>query len=232
MKTLQKVHTSKVSSLSHIYQIIKTSQNLHPDEIAVASYSGLSFIKVHRKDGSTESNDEIDLYVATEKYLDGEFVNKVCEYAPDKLIAAIWDSDRYCVIDRKSKAHTHSIAHPRGDFKCWGLKLIPNIVDSQFEGSDTHMVAGLSYLLMSRDNHGLTLIDIKNRKCFQISILNSKIGKNLYGHGDILDIEIADAKDETTVDPATLRAPDLENYDHMSSNPLSKSRTEFGRSSR
>ena len=109
MRTLQKVHTSKVNSLSHIYQIIKTSQNLHPNEIAIASYSGLSFIKVERKDVMTESNDEIDLYVANEKYLDGEFVNKVCEYAPDKLIAAIWDSDRYCIIDRKSKAHTHSI---------------------------------------------------------------------------------------------------------------------------
>ena len=94
------------------------------------------------------------------------------------------------------------------------------------------MVAGLSYLLMSRDNHGLTLIDIKNRKCFQISILNSKIGKNLYGHGDILDIEIADVKDVTSVDPATLKAPDFDNYDSMSSNPLSKSRAEFGTSSR
>ena len=84
------------------------------------------------------------------------------------------------------------------------------------------MVAGFSYLLMSRDNHGLTLIDIKNRKCFQIYILKSKIGKNLYGHGDILDIEIADTKDETFIDLATLRAPDLENYYHMSSIPLSK----------
>lgn len=65
-----------------------------------------------------------------------------------------------------------------------------------------------------------------------MSILNSKIGKNLYGHGDILDIEIADTKDTTVVDPATLRAPDFDNYDSMSSNPLSKSRTEFGKSSR
>lgn len=108
MKTLLKVHTSKVNQLSHIYQIIKTSQNLHPNEIAIASYSGLSFIKVERKDGAT-SSDEIDLYVANEKYLDGEFVNKVCEYAPDKIIAAVWDSDRYAIIDRKSKTHTHSI---------------------------------------------------------------------------------------------------------------------------
>ena len=70
---------------------------MHPDEIAVTFYSGLSFIKIHRKDGSTESNDDIELYVATEKYLDCEFVNKVCEYALDKIIAAIWDCDRYYV---------------------------------------------------------------------------------------------------------------------------------------
>ena len=56
--------------------------------------------------------------------------------------------------------------------RCWGMAKI-----SDFEINKRPFV-------ISRDNTGIILIDVKNFKTYKLS--NSPITVNLFGHGDIL----------------------------------------------
>jgi hypothetical protein len=62
--------------------------------------------------------------------------------------------------------------------RCWGLEKMP----------------GFDYVknpfVMSRDNTGLILIDVRN--CVAYTFCSSPIRANLYGHGDILRVVNAD----------------------------------------
>lgn len=66
-------------------------QTKRTNEIAVGAYNGLFFIRMDKT-----NFDELSTFVLDdEKYLQGEFVNKVLEYSKDMLICTIWDTKKY-----------------------------------------------------------------------------------------------------------------------------------------
>ena len=76
-----KVTSSQKLDVSHIYQLYQTSKK---NEIAIASYNGLLFVKIQNdiNEPSIIQNKITygDKHEDTEKYFQGEFVNKILEY--------------------------------------------------------------------------------------------------------------------------------------------------------
>ena len=132
-------------------------------EICVASYAGLWFLRANG----------LDISLQGERYLKGQFVNKFYEFEQNKFIACVWDTQEYNIIDRNQQSIIKTIKHPLGEFRCWGLTVFPRIKN----------------LMISRDNLGLWIIDLKNAKSYCLSKDLELMKHNLFGHGSILEVE-------------------------------------------
>ena len=99
------------------------------NEIAIASYSGLWFLDIQ------------SLKLKKERYLDGNFVNKMIELTNKTMVVSVWDTNSFYLIDRQ-KRQMVTIKHPCGEFRCWGIKKIDQNT------------------LVVRDNFGLILVNI------------------------------------------------------------------------
>lgn len=96
---------------------------------------------------------------------------------PNKFLAVSWDNNKYIFIDHDEEAIVNILAHPMQDkynIRCWGLAKV----------ADFDMMK--NPWIMSRDNTGYVLINVKTIKAYQLAI--SPISANLFGHGDILRI--------------------------------------------
>lgn len=84
----------KLRHVSHIYSGVQTSR---PNEMALASYNGLYFVKFE------EENNELQILVNEERYFESIFVNKIVEYETDKILVSLWDSTEFKIINRNTK---------------------------------------------------------------------------------------------------------------------------------
>jgi hypothetical protein len=104
-------------------------------------------------------------------------VNRVLEYEQDKFLAVSWDNNKFIFIDHKLEAIVGILAHPmpeKFNIRCWGLAKVADFDINR------------NPFIMSRDNTGYILINVKTIKAYQLAI--SPITANLFGHGDILRI--------------------------------------------
>ena len=106
-----------------------------------------------------------------------QFVNKVIEYREGQFLAVAWDNNKFIFIDHLKERIEQIIMHPKKDnysVRCWGLELVPDfdIVKCPFA--------------VARDNVGIILIDINQRRAYLLTEL--PISVNLFGHGDILKL--------------------------------------------
>jgi len=92
------------------------------------------------------------------------------------LLCTIWDENIYYIVNRKLNQVQFKIQHPRGDFKCWGMKAMPNFDLVEFP------------YILTRDDQGMNLLDLKKNKAITIANTNGAISSNLFGHGNILQI--------------------------------------------
>ena len=117
--------------------------------------------------------DELSTFVLDdEKYLKGEFVNKVLEYSKDMLLCTVWDTKKYQIISRKDKQVIQTIKHPLGDFRCWGINLVR------------------TSMMISRDDKGLIMMDLSQETPEPVVVHQSTINTNLFGHGNILHVRM------------------------------------------
>ena len=99
------------------------------NELCIASYTGLWFLDI------------VTLELSKEKYLEGNFVNKILEIQKEVFVVSVWDTNSFYFIDRKDGS-VKTIKHPCGDFRCWGIIKLS------------------TSLLLARDNFGLTLLNL------------------------------------------------------------------------
>jgi len=93
------------------------------------------------------------------------------------MLCTVWDTRNYKIIDRNKKQVIQQISHPVGDFKCWGLQLLPGFDIDEFP------------FIVARDELSLVFLDVSSFKCYKIAHgKDAEIESNLYGHGSILAI--------------------------------------------
>ena len=92
-------------------------------------------------------------------------------------MVTIWGNQNFHIVDLRSMQITYQIMHPIKDFeenpKNWGIR--PFLYNKN----------KLQYVI-SRDNLGFCLIDVRNKKAYTIK--EQQISQNLFGHGQILEI--------------------------------------------
>lgn len=99
----------------------------------------------------------MSLHLNEVSYFTEQFVNKIIEFAPGHFLAAVWDSNKYIVIDHEQERIETTIVHPHKEnyqCRCWGLVKYP--------GFD---IDTLPFLVV-RDNTGVVLIDVKQYKAY------------------------------------------------------------------
>jgi hypothetical protein len=79
-----------------------------PSEIAICSYTGVHFLKVHYE----RKNDTMSLHESKTNYLTTNFINKLLEYGAGQFIASVWDSNKYMLIDHEQESMNTHILHP------------------------------------------------------------------------------------------------------------------------
>ena len=92
------------------------------------------------------------------------------------LLCTVWDEDTFYIVNRKKRQVQNKIKHPDGDFKCWGISKMPSFDLNEFP------------YLLSRDDRGITLLDVKKFKAISLTVNNGAITQNLFGHGSILKV--------------------------------------------
>jgi hypothetical protein len=97
--------SKKFEKMGHIYQAQSTSM---PSEIAICSYTGVHFLKVHYE----RKNDTMSLHESKTNYLTTNFINKLLEYGAGQFIASVWDSNKYMLIDHEQESMNTHILHP------------------------------------------------------------------------------------------------------------------------
>lgn len=139
----------------------------------MCSYTGVHFVQL-KTDSKTLTMQLIlnDLSYETE-----QFVNRVIEFEFGKFLAVSWDNNKFIFIDHNQESIIAILSHPMPDkfnIRCWGLQKVADfdVVKNPF--------------ILSRDNTGYVLLNIKTVKAYQLAI--SPISANLYGHGDILRV--------------------------------------------
>jgi len=147
--------------------------------MVVCSYTGVHFVKIF-VDKVTGS---MQLELSDVSYITEQFVNKVIEFEPGRFLAALWDSNKYIVIEHEQEKIGSQILHPlaaRQNYRCWGMVKVPgyDFVKMPF--------------ILCRDNTGLILINVCHQKAYLFAF--SPIRQNLFGHGDILRISLSDVR--------------------------------------
>lgn len=84
-------------------------------------------------------------------------MNKVLEFEHGRFLAALWDSNKYLIIEHEQEKMGKNIVHPMGhkqNSRCWGMTKAP----------------GYDYLrspfIICRDNTGIIFVDVNNCKAY------------------------------------------------------------------
>jgi hypothetical protein len=94
LPSLEITVNKRFDKLGHIYQIQATSLK---SEMVVCSYTGVHFVKIF----VDKATGAMSLHLNPICYITEQFVNKVLEYECGRFLAAVWDSNKYILIDHE-----------------------------------------------------------------------------------------------------------------------------------
>lgn len=139
--------------------------------MVICSYTGVHFVKIF----VDKITGAMSLHLNNVCYITEQFVNKVIEFEHGRFLAALWDSNKFMLIEHEQEKIGKHIAHPlalKQNYRCWGLAKAP----------------GYDYIkipfIICRDNSGIILVDVNSCRAYIFAV--SPIKQNLFGHGDIM----------------------------------------------
>jgi len=174
LPTLELTVGKRFEKIGHIYQIQATSLK---NEMVVCSYTGVHFVKIY----VDKITGAMSLHLNEVCYITEQFVNKVIEFEHGRFLAALWDSNKYMIIDHEQEKIASTIPHPlanKQNSRCWGMAKAP--------GYDY----GKLPFIVCRDNTGIVFVDVNHCKAYVFAV--APIKQNLFGHGEILKIVLTD----------------------------------------
>jgi hypothetical protein len=84
----------RFESIGHIYNVQSTSLR---NEVVICSYTGVHFVKV-LQDMNTGM---MSIHLNPIAYVTEQFVNRVIEFSNGRFLAAVWDSNKFTMIDHE-----------------------------------------------------------------------------------------------------------------------------------